>query len=143
MSYNGGWYPRPNRGPDPGLRVGDAERNQVAEALSQHYTDGRLDATELKDRLDKAMGAKTRADLAGLLTDLPPLAPAPAPPPSRSRRAVMWGAIALFVVLIAAPWGQYHWMWFPRIPWILIGVVGFMLWRTSARRRRWRGEVRR
>jgi hypothetical protein len=136
MPYYGGWYPRPSRGVDPGLRVGDAERNQVAEALSQHYTDGRLDANELKERLDQAMGAKTRGDLTGLLTDLPPLAPPSAPPPSRRRRAAMWGALVLFLLVVTTPWAAYHWMWFPRIPWIVIGVVGYLLWRGSGRRHR-------
>ena len=73
------------------LRVSDAERNEVAELLSKHYGDGRLDAAEFQERLDRAMSAKTRADLSGLLADLPrtardagPLqAAAPVPPVSR------------------------------------------------------------
>ena len=77
------------------MRVGDAERNQVADALSQHYSDGRLDANELKERLDRAIGAKTRGDLSGLLTDLPPLAPPAPPPPTRRRRVAFWVACAV------------------------------------------------
>ena len=51
----------PQRQPDGGaaMRVSDAERNEVAEELSKHYADGRLDAAEFKERLDQAMGAKT------------------------------------------------------------------------------------
>ena len=40
------------------MRVSDAERNEVAEQLSKHYADGRLDAAEFKERLDQAMSAK-------------------------------------------------------------------------------------
>ena len=60
--------------PDADLRASDAERNEVAEKLSHHYADGRLDQTEFKSRLDRAMGATTRGDLGGLFDDLPPLA---------------------------------------------------------------------
>ena len=63
------------------LRVSDAERNAVADKLSRHYADGRLDEAEFKERLDAAMSAKTQGDLAGLFDDLPPLATEPPPPP--------------------------------------------------------------
>jgi hypothetical protein len=53
------------------MRVGDTERAAVADRLAQHFGDGRLDEAEFNDRLDKAMRAKTMADLTGLLADLP------------------------------------------------------------------------
>jgi hypothetical protein len=55
----------------PGMRVSDAERGEVADRLSKHYGDGRLDQAEFNERLDQAMRAKTRQDLNGLFTDLP------------------------------------------------------------------------
>ena len=135
------WGRRPA---DPTLRIGDAERNKVADALSQHFSAGRLDDTELKDRLDRAMTAKTGADLSGLLSDLPPLPgqqPAVAAPPHR-RRAGAWLVLGVVVLaLMAVPWqaGPWMpWMWFPRVPWLLLGIA-FLLWRR-ARRRRWRNE---
>jgi len=122
------------------MRVGDAERNEVAEALSRHYSDGRLDETEFKERLDRTMGAKTRADLAGILTDLPRLTP-PAPPaaPERHRsRAALWIALAV-VFLVALPWhaaGPWWWSpWITRIPWLVVGVVAVLAWRAVRRRR--------
>lgn len=141
MSY-GSWYPaRYGRGAlDLTTRVGDAERNQVADALSQHYTDGRLDATELKERLDQAIGAKTRADLSGLLSDLPPLVPPAPPPPTRRRRAALWLCLALIAIGVAAPWQHLPWPWVPRVPWLLVGVVALVLWR-SGRRHRHRAEI--
>ncbi|MCD0452004.1 DUF1707 domain-containing protein [Actinocorallia sp. API 0066] len=53
------------------LRIGDAERNAVAEALQNHYAEGRLEPEELDDRITRALAAKTQADLAGVLDDLP------------------------------------------------------------------------
>jgi hypothetical protein len=61
-------------GPAPApadLRVSDADRQAVADQLSQHFGDGRLDQAEFDERLGRAMSAKTYRDLDGLLTDLP------------------------------------------------------------------------
>ena len=63
-------------GPADGLRVGDSERAEVADLLAWHFSQGRLDRAELDDRLDQAMRAKTRADLTGLVADLPGSEPA-------------------------------------------------------------------
>jgi hypothetical protein len=72
--------------PGTSLRVSDADRAAVADRLSRHYGDGRLDKAEFDLRLDRAMRATTRADLIGLLSDLPA---EPQPPaggePTRSR----------------------------------------------------------
>lgn len=59
----------------PQLRVGHAEREEVAAQLREHYASGRLTLDELHERLDAALAAKTRADLDALLTDLPPGGP--------------------------------------------------------------------
>ena len=61
------------RGPysDQHLRVSDAERQAVTDRLAEHFGDGRLDQAEFDERVDRAMNAKTRADLAGLFDDLP------------------------------------------------------------------------
>lgn len=64
--------------PNPYLRVSDAERQEVADILKQHASDGRLDSAEFEARLDRTLRAKTRADLAGLLDDLPDLNAPPA-----------------------------------------------------------------
>jgi hypothetical protein len=64
--------------PDQGMRVSDADRAEVADRLAKHYGDGRLDQAEFDERLDRALRAKTRADLVVLLADLPE---GEAPPP--------------------------------------------------------------
>ncbi|MGK5558732.1 DUF1707 SHOCT-like domain-containing protein [Actinomadura kijaniata] len=53
------------------LRVGDAERDAVAVALHDHFAAGRLTREELDERLDVALAARTRADLRGVVRDLP------------------------------------------------------------------------
>ncbi len=53
------------------MRVSDAERTAIADRLAKHFSEGRLDEAEFNDRLDRAMSAKTMADLTGLLSDLP------------------------------------------------------------------------
>jgi hypothetical protein len=72
-------------GPDADLRVGDAERTDIADRLARHFSDGRLDEAEFGERLDRAMRAKTMADLSGLLSDLPEAEPG-GPPPHGDRR---------------------------------------------------------
>jgi Domain of unknown function (DUF1707) len=53
------------------VRVSDAERAEVADRLSWHYCEGRLDEGEFSQRLDQVMGATTYQDLRGVLQDLP------------------------------------------------------------------------
>ena len=67
--------------PGADMRVGDAERAEIADRLAKHFSDGRLDEAEFADRLDRAMRAKTMADLSGLLSDLPGGEPTAEPQP--------------------------------------------------------------
>ena len=53
------------------LRVSDAEREAVTDRLAEHFAAGRLDQAEFDDRVERAMSAKTRADLSGLFAGLP------------------------------------------------------------------------
>ena len=55
----------------PSVRIGTAEREAAASALSEHFAAGRLDQDELEERLDRAYAAKTGADLEPLFQDLP------------------------------------------------------------------------
>jgi Domain of unknown function (DUF1707) len=112
------------------LRVSDAERNEVAERLSAHFADGRLDQSEFKDRLDAAMGAKTQGDLAGLFDDLPPLPTAePAKGDDRHRRrrrsVPVLAGIFLVALIGLASVPPVHWF---HVPWLLIGILAFFFW---------------
>ncbi len=145
---------------DPNMRVSHAERTEVTDRLSKHYGDGRLDEEEFNERLDRAMKAKTRADLDGLFDDLPGLdGPAPAPSaarapvvrpprrPSRLPRIVFLAFVVLAAIMVGQvlarplffpfggglfPWG---WSWGWHIPWLLIGIVVFLWWRMTHWRR--------
>lgn len=56
---------------DPNLRISDAEREQAATALAEHYAEGRLTHDEHAERLDAIWTARTGADLAPIFDDLP------------------------------------------------------------------------
>ncbi len=142
---------------DPRMRVSDAERAEVADRLSRHYGDGRLDQAEFEERLDQAMKAKTRADFDGLFADLPgggpgtsgPAAgpafgPVPAggpglagPPPGVC--AAPWhrrhrGLFLLLVVLAAVIMGPAlaHLV----VPWLVIALIAFVVIRIFSHRPR-------
>lgn len=53
------------------LRASDADRQAITDALGNAYAEGRLSLVEYHERLDAALAAKTYADLAPLLADLP------------------------------------------------------------------------
>jgi Domain of unknown function (DUF1707) len=119
------------------LRVSDAERTEVADLLSKHYGDGRLDQAEFDQRMEMAMQAKTYADLNGLFDDLPqPDPPGPPGPPGAGRypphehrthprgRGLL--LIALIVVIAitaghAVAWSFTPWLWFG--PWLWIALL--------------------
>ena len=57
--------------PDESLRVSDAERDVTLRTLGDHAAVGRLTLDELEERSGRALVAKTRGELAALITDLP------------------------------------------------------------------------
>jgi len=142
------------------LRVSDAERNAVADRLSQHYGDGRLDQAELDDRLGRAMSAKTRADLDALLADLPEAGPPPrqargarpagsdpvpaGPAAARPRRRMLPVVLTVLLVLLSwrvlvhwgGPWALF-WPggWFG-LPWLWIALLAFVWLRWGRRHHR-------
>src|SRR5580704_10471109 len=77
----------------PGLRIGDRERDAVAAELQEHFARGRLTLEEFNQRLDAVFAAKTQADLNLITSDLPharswgslPSGSAPAPGRRQSR----------------------------------------------------------
>lgn len=121
--------PRRPASPDSQLRVSDAERRAVADTLSVHFGDGRLDQEEFNERLGTAMSAKTRADLAPLLADLPRLEPSGPPPKNRRGAFVVLLLVAVIVLLASATAAVLH---HPGVPWLLIGLIVFV----AARRHR-------
>lgn len=118
-------------GINPGLRLSDAERAEVAERLSRHYADGRLDEAEFNERLDRAMKAKTHGDLSGLFADLPPGSQesevsARQRHPRRHHRGRRQHRILplILIIVVAAVVGQALAHSF--IPWLLIALLAFI-----------------
>jgi hypothetical protein len=66
------------------LRASHADRDQVAELLRVAAGDGRISPEELDDRLERALTARTYAELAPLTADLPATPGAAVLPPGAS-----------------------------------------------------------
>jgi hypothetical protein len=64
----GGYLPAPT---DPGVRVSDADRDQVLAKLKDGFADGRLTHDTFVGRADEALRARFGGDLRGLVADLP------------------------------------------------------------------------
>jgi hypothetical protein len=124
-----------NQGRSGSLRVSDAERNEVADKLSAHFAEGRLDPAEFKERLDAAMGAKTQSDLSGLFDDLPRNVPVTTETQIRRRRRSfpVLATILIVAVIGLAAVPPVHWF---HVPWFLIGVLALFLW-SRGRHHRW------
>jgi hypothetical protein len=92
----------------PSVRIGTAEREAAASALSEHFAAGRLDRDELEERLDRAYAAKTEADLGPLFQDLPrPALPVAAAEPHRAAgpgRSTGRSALLIAVLAFALVW---------------------------------------
>jgi hypothetical protein len=138
-------------------RIGDAERDEAAGFLQEHMAQGRLDAAEFEERLERALQAKVQPELNALFTDLP--APTPRTdgqlvramtreltehqpgmsPRLRNTVDILVGAIWPITILICFIVGwQFWWLLF------LPGSVTSM-WQTrkhqdDAARKRWRRE---
>lgn len=129
------------------LRLSDAERDQAARALGEHYAAGRLTAEEHDERTSRAFAATTRGELPPLFADLPggsPLHPSrPGSPtrpaayaaatPTRSPRSRghTRGLLRLVLVMLVIAMVVTH------LPYILLGLIawwllGALLWRGRA-----------
>ena len=76
-------------------RASDAERDAAAERLQVAFAEGRLADTEFDQRMRSALTARTRADLAGILEDLPVGAPLARPGLAPSGGTARPGRLAL------------------------------------------------
>jgi hypothetical protein len=100
------------RYPGDNYRASDADRDAVLTQLSEHFQTGRLTHAEFDERSDQALQAKTYADLAALMSDLPGISPVsprqlparPAEPDESAqagRPAVAPAIVAVITVVIA------------------------------------------
>ena len=75
------------------MRVADADRDRTVALLREHVVAGRLTLDEFSDRVGRALGATTRADLEAVMTDLPSAqvtAPETGVEPLRPRKRRRW-----------------------------------------------------
>jgi hypothetical protein len=147
VSYGPPWGYRRTSQANPDMRVSNAERTEVADRLSKHYGEGRLDEEEFNARLDRAMKAKTQADLNGLFADLPDVPGTEATKEVRPmpHRRSLFPRILVFVLLIIVASALWHALTPPffglalgglSVPWLLIAVAVFLVWRSGAWHRR-------
>jgi hypothetical protein len=131
---------------EPHLRMSDAEREQAAGELGEHFAQGRLTAEEHSERLDQIWAARTRGELAPIFRDLPgrfgqPLvAPASAPRARDQRMGVPWrhGLPVPFVAVLAV---LVVFTVVTHLPVILLGLLAWFLLSSRHRHggfsRRW------
>jgi hypothetical protein len=117
-----------------GYRVGDADRNRVADLLKEAHVAGYLTLEEADERIGAALAARTRGELDRLVADLPPewrasQGPRPAAPPARRRPApppeLAWllplaVVVAAVVVLALLTRGYFF------FPWPLLWIFFFV-----------------
>ena len=122
----------------PGLRIGDAEREQAAQSLGVHLRAGRLGVAEYDERLEQAFAARTEAELTPLFIDLPGGSPLSSPVPAprrRPRRSYPVSVPVRAVVILALVVGAIGWtavMGFP--PLFLIPLFWIFSGRGPGRR---------
>ena len=122
-----------------GMRIGDAERERAAATLNEQVGAGRLDLAEYEQRVDRVYAARTAADLAVVLADLPASAPArssaPVERPTRSfgPAAAAWApwvatTVICLVIWLATSLGAghalYFWPMWVAGPWGAMLLVG-------------------
>lgn len=105
--------------PDDRLRASDAEREAAAAELQVHAAAGRLEVEELDERMTAVLAARTRADIAGALGDLPEAPRTSSRPTTRDARRP--GAYLAVMVLLVGIWlltGAGHfWPLYPALGW--------------------------
>jgi class 3 adenylate cyclase len=84
------------------VRVGDPERQQVAELLRRHTADGRLTLDEFSARVGLALAARTRADLDVLTSDLPSVPEAV--PEIKRKKARRWVVAVMSEAVAKGRW---------------------------------------
>ena len=105
------------------MRASDQDRQEAVLALTDHFTEGRLDRDEFETRMGTAQEATYLHDLDPLFEDLPvrrsaPPVPVGARPAGRRRRAlppvpVVPLVIAAFIAVMVLTGGHAFWLVFP------------------------------
>ena len=115
----------------PNQRAADADREAISERLRRHHAEGRLDAEEFQERVDRCYQAKTIGELDQLVTDLPPEPTSPGRFHLQRLRMVPLLPIVIAIVAIGAVTGGHHghfgfWLVVP-----LVLLFRFFVWRRG------------
>jgi hypothetical protein len=114
---------------DRSLRVGDQERDAVSEVLRQRHLEGRLDAEEFQERIDRCLVAKTYAELDELIADFPGERAERRKSARRPRRRpwpLVFPLLPLVLILAIATGGHLAWL---ADPLLVFFVLRFAVWR--------------
>jgi hypothetical protein len=101
---------------NPEIRASDHDRDRTAQALREHFAQGRLDDEEFNERLSDAYAAKTLGELQRLTADLPEEDLYSLPVPSQQRTGSTRG-LGLTRDQIA------HWS-----VWATVSGINFVIW---------------
>ncbi len=108
----------PTRPPADDKRASDAERDAVISDLRVHAGEGRLTVEELDERIAAALAARTRAELAPLVDDLPRR---PRPVTDRQDFREHLRSYLMVMALLVAIWALtgagYFWPVWPMLGW--------------------------
>jgi hypothetical protein len=145
-------------------RIGDADRDQAVDCLREHLAQGRLSQDEFEERLQRAITAKTAADLQPLFVDLPeprpntvqgiapmptpwpasrPPAQATPPAPPASQPQMSSGAATALTIATAVAWPvwllvsfatSWRFWWLVFIPIIISAAAGAVRAQSSGGR---------
>jgi DUF1707 SHOCT-like domain len=125
------------------IRLSDAERDEAARLLGEHYAAGRLTREEHDERTTAAFAARARGELPPLFADLPGGSPwnQPAAAPRANvpyaagrswpvRRSPVPGVLKVLAALLLVVLVLTH------LPWILLGLLVFVVLNRAVGRRR-------
>jgi len=131
---------------DRRMRASDAEREATANVLRRHYTEGRLNAQEYDERIERCYAAKTLADLDELFVDLPRSMVREREPDRAHhdfrppwRFAVVVPLVIALVVISALTGAHLFWLAWPLFFFVLGPFGLFGRWRRTGQDR-WRGD---
>jgi hypothetical protein len=117
---------------DSALRASDAERSATADVLRRHHAEGRLDTSELEERIERCYAAKTRGDLVALTADLPgPHHERPRARGERRRPLIPLAPLAVIALIVAlSATTDAHVLW-------LVWPLAFFTFARFRGHRRW------
>ncbi|HSK96451.1 MAG TPA: DUF1707 domain-containing protein [Euzebyales bacterium] len=120
---------------DRRMRIGDAERDEVLNALQEHLAAGRLDVDEYEQRAERVVAARYAEDLDEVLADLPPTEAQQQR--RRQARRPQWQGALPFPVPLMIGLAVLAVIALPGPPFLLFPLLWFLLLAAFFGRRRW------